>query len=126
MDDPVPKNSHSQGARKSRKLTSWARSARRQASEAEQVLWRHLRGRRLKGYKFRRQVVIEPYIVDFICLDAKLIIEADGGQHVDQATYDARRTARLEAKGYRVMRFWNNEILGDIHSVLEEIFSALD
>ncbi len=126
MDDPVPKNSRSQGARKSRKLTSWARSLRRQASEAEQVLWRHLRDRRLKGYKFRRQVVIEPYIVDFICLDAKLIIEADGGQHAEQASYDARRTARLEAKGYRVMRFWNNEILGDIHSVLEKIYSALD
>ena len=126
MDDPVPKNSHSLGARKSRELTCRARSLRRQASEAEQVLWRHLRGRRLKGYKFRRQVVIEPYIVDFVCLDAKLIIEADGGQHADQASYDARRTARLEAKGYRVMRFWNNEILGDIHSVLEQIYSALD
>ncbi len=126
MDDPVPKNSRSLGARKSRELTSWARSLRKQAGEAEQVLWRHLRGRRLRGYKFRRQVVIEPYIVDFVCLDVKLIIEADGGQHAEQASYDARRTARLEAKGYRVMRFWNNEILGDIQRVLEEIYSALD
>jgi len=126
MDDPVPKNPRSSGARKSRVLTIWARSLRKQASEAERVLWRHLRGRHMKGYKFRRQVVIEPYIVDFVCLDAKLIIEADGGQHVDQASYDARRTARLAAKGYRVMRFWNNEILGDIHNVLEQIYLALD
>ncbi len=77
------------------------------------------------GFKFRRQVVIEPYIVDFACLDAKLIIEADGGQHAEQATYDIRRTTCLETMGYRVMRFWNHEILKELHSVLEQILAAL-
>jgi len=69
--------------------------------------------------------VIEPYIVDFVCLDAKLIIEADGGQHAEQAAYDTRRTAWLETMGYRVMRFWNHEILKELYNVLEPIQSAL-
>ncbi len=79
----------------------------------------------MKGYKFRRQLVIEPYIVDFVCLEAKLIIEADGGQHADQIAYDARRTVVLESMGYRVVRFWNNEILGELDSVLGQIELAL-
>ena len=79
----------------------------------------------MKGCKFRRQVVIEPYIVDFVCLEAKLIVEADGGQHADQIGYDARRTARLEGMGYRVMRYWNHEILGQLENVLEQIALAL-
>ncbi len=70
-------------------------------------------------------MVIEPYIVDFACMEARLIIEADGGQHSDQVAYDARRTACLESMGYRVMRFWNHEILSELHSVLEEIRGAL-
>ena len=111
--------------RGSRNLTSRARALRSEATEVELVLWKHLRGRRLKGYKFRRQVVIGSYIVDFACLEAKLIIEADGGQHADQAVYDAKRTARLEAMGYRVMRFWNHEILGELNHVLEQIQTAL-
>jgi very-short-patch-repair endonuclease len=111
--------------RGSKKLLPRARELRRRSSEAERVLWKHLRQRRLNGYKFRRQVVIEPYIVDFVCMDAKLIIEADGGQHADQVAYDARRTARLEDMGYRIIRFWNNEILRELHSVLEKIASEL-
>ena len=111
--------------RGSRNLTSRVRALRSQATEVELLLWKHLRGRRLKGYKFRRQVVIGSYIVDFACLEAKLIIEADGGQHADQAVYDAKRTARLEAMGYRVMRFWNHEILGELNHVLEQIQTAL-
>ncbi|MCW8964753.1 MAG: DUF559 domain-containing protein, partial [Gammaproteobacteria bacterium] len=67
--------------RESKKLIARARALRRQSSDAENVLWRYLRARRLMGYKFRRQVVIEPYIVDFVCLETRLIIEADGGQH---------------------------------------------
>jgi len=102
-----------------------ARDLRRQSSDAERALWRVLRGRRLDGYKFRRQVVIEPYIVDFVCLDARLIIEADGGQHADQAAYDSRRTSALESMGYRVLRFWNDEILGQLPGVLERIGQAL-
>jgi very-short-patch-repair endonuclease len=107
------------------RLRSLARTQRLQATDAERVLWQHLRGRYLKGFKFRRQVVIGPYIVDFVCLNAKLIIEADGGQHAEQDVYDARRTALLETLGYRVIRFWNHEILKELHSVLEQIHSAL-
>lgn len=129
MDDPEKKVplSHRERdrVRESTNLTARARTLRRQASEAESALWKQLRGRRLMGYKFRRQVVIEPYVVDFACLEAKLIIEADGGQHGEQAAYDARRTARLEVMGYRVMRFWNHEILSERQSVLARIRSAL-
>jgi very-short-patch-repair endonuclease len=70
-------------------------------------------------------VVMEPYIVDFVCLEAGLIIEADGGQHSNQVTYDTRRTAVLEGMGYRVMRFWNHEVLSELQSVLEQIRTAL-
>ena len=111
--------------RESKNLLVHARPLRRQSSDAERVLWRHLRARRLMGYKFRRQVVMEPYIVDFVCLEAGLIIEADGGQHSNQVTYDTRRTVVLEGMGYRVLRFWNHEVLGELQSVLEQIRTAL-
>jgi very-short-patch-repair endonuclease len=77
----------------SKDLRTRARMLRREGTDAERVLWHHLRGRRLQGCKFRRQVVIEPYIVDFVCPKAGLIIEADGGQHAKQARYDDQRTA---------------------------------
>ena len=129
MDEPETKVplSHRERARERgyNELLLRARDMRRQASEAERTLWKYLRGHRLNGYKFRRQVIIDPYIVDFACLDAKLIIEVDGGQHVDQMTYDERRTARLESMGYRVLRFWNHKILCELQSVLEQIESAL-
>ena len=129
MDDAETKGSLSlrerDRVRGSKHLGSLARAQRRQATDAEHLLWTHLRGRQLMGFKFRRQEVIEPYIVDFVCLDAKLIIEADGGQHAEQIAYDARRTSELETMGYRVMRFWNHEILKELHSVLEQIQSAL-
>ena len=111
--------------RESTCLLARARTLRRQSSDAESVLWHHLRARRLLGYKFRRQVVIEPYIVDFVCLEASLIIEADGGQHSERLAYDVGRTVWLESMGYRVIRFWNHEILGDLQSVLEQIRAAL-
>ncbi len=125
MDEPLTTVPLSRRERGSKNLTSRARTLRQQATEAESVLWKHLRGRRLNGYKFRRQVVIEPYIVDFVCLEARLIVEADGGQHAGQTEYDARRTARLESMGYRLMRFWNHEILAELYSVLGQIESAL-
>ena len=125
MDEPLTTDPLSRRKRGSKNLTSRARTLRQQATEAESVLWKHLRGRRLNGYKFRRQVVIEPYIVDFVCLEARLIVEADGGQHARQTEYDARRTARLESMGYRLMRFWNHEILAELYSVLGQIESAL-
>jgi len=106
-------------------MKSLARVLRRNATDAERLLWKYIRGRRLAGCKFRRQFVIEPYIVDFICLEAKLIVEADGGQHAEQINNDAKRTAFLESLGYKIMRFWNHEILGDINAVLERIYCFL-
>jgi len=102
-----------------------ARKLRQQSTDAERMLWKHLRAHRMAGYKFRRQVVIEPYIVDFICLDARLIVEADGGQHLEQAEDDLKRSAFLQSRGYKVIRFWNDEILTDTHVVLERIYNYL-
>jgi very-short-patch-repair endonuclease len=79
----------------------------------------------MASYKFRRQVVIEPYIVDFLCLEARLIVEADGGQHLEQLEDDIKRKMFLESLGYKVMRFWNHEILGDIDTVLGQIHDYL-
>jgi len=106
-------------------LLPLAKGMRKHQSDAERALWQKLRAQRLLGYKFRRQVVIEPYIVDFVCLEAKLIIEADGGQHVEQPSYDEQRTAYLEGLGYRVLRFWNHEILNELESVLNQIADVL-
>ncbi|HEY4343897.1 MAG TPA: endonuclease domain-containing protein [Parvibaculum sp.] len=98
-----------------------ARALRRDQTDAERKLWSILR-RNTLGHSFRRQHPIGKFIVDFICLDQKLIIEADGGQHdEEQAAYDAARTAWLEERGYKVLRFWNNEILGNIEGVAEVI-----
>lgn len=106
-------------------MKSLARELRQQATDAERMLWKYLRAHRLAGYKFRRQVVIKPYIVDFVCLEAMLVVEADGGQHLEQAVDDLKRSVFLESLGYKVMRFWNHEILGDIQTVLEQINSSL-
>jgi len=103
-----------------------ARQLRSALTDAERKLWLHLRRRRIDGHRFRRQAPFGPYIVDFACLSARLIVEVDGGQHTDQSASDARRTAWLESQGFRVMRFWNNEVLGDIDGVLGVIADALD
>ena len=99
-----------------------ARRLRRDSTKAEQILWRQLRNRQLDGFKFRRQVTVGPYIVDFVCAEAHLAVEADGGQHT--ATSDSRRSAFLEALGLRVIRFWNNDILENPEGVLETILAA--
>jgi very-short-patch-repair endonuclease len=93
-------------------------------TEAERRMWDLLRAKRLAGFKFRRQQVIAPYIVDFACLQQRLIIEADGSQHADNKD-DARRDAFLRAQGFRVLRFWNNQVLGESDAVGVAIFSAL-
>ena len=105
--------------------TTFARSLRRVPTEAENRLWYYLRDRRFQGAKFRRQVPIGPYVVDFLCVSASLIVEADGGQHADRAGYDEERTRFLEAKGYRVVRFWNNDVMGNIEGVMQAIAMAL-
>jgi very-short-patch-repair endonuclease len=102
-----------------------ARQLRRTSTDAERHLWRYLRLKHLKAYKFRRQYPIAGYIVDFVCLPAMLVVEIDGGQHLDACDYDARRTHTLESKGFRVMRFWNDEVLQRTDDVLEVIWRHL-
>ena len=102
-----------------------AKAMRQKMSEAEAKLWQHLRVGRLNGYKFRRQQPIGNYIVDFMCVTPKLIIEADGGQHTEQVAYDHARTAYLNSLGFTVLRFWNHEILQQTNDVLAEILRVL-
>jgi very-short-patch-repair endonuclease len=91
-------------------------------SDAEQALWSVLRGRQVSDLKFRRQHPFGDYILDFVCLENKLVSEVDGGQHGEQAGYDGNRTQELQAAGFRVLRFWNNEVLREIESVKEKIW----
>ena len=108
------------------KLKSRARTLRQNATDPEKLLWRHLRDRQVKGYKFRRQHVIDHYIADFVCASEKLVVELDGGQHAERTAYDEHRTRFMESKGYRVARFWNNDVLRDVDSVLEVILRLLE
>ena len=107
-------------------LTERARELRRQSTDAERMLWSRLRDRRLRGIKFRRQAQIGQYIVDFLCMERRLIIELDGGHHADQQDSDDARTRALELDGFRVLRFWNDEVLREPDSVLEAILLHLD
>ena len=103
-----------------------ARTMRLAPTDAEKKLWWHLRHRlAVDGSHFRRQVRLGQYIVDFASHEARFIIEVDGGQHDEKSAADARRTTFLEAEGYRVLRFWNNDVLGNIDGVLEVIQSAI-
>lgn len=103
-----------------------ARHLRKNMTDAEQRIWRALRLRQILGVKFRRQHPIGHYIADFVCIERKLIVEVDGGQHAEQIIEDNARTAWLEAQGYRVMRFWNNDMLQNIEGVLEAIRLELE
>jgi len=102
--------------------TNRAKALRSNMTDAEMLLWRYLRAKRF-GVKFTRQMPIGPYIADFMARQARLIIEVDGGQHT--AGRDEKRTAFLEREGYRVIRFWNNDVLGNIEGVMERIGEAL-
>ena len=101
-----------------------ARRMRAQPTHAEKKLWARLRQRQLDGCKFRRQVMIGPYIVDFACLPKKLVVEVDGSQHIESAS-DAGRTAWLERPGYRVVRCWNTEVLTNLDGVVEMIYATV-
>ncbi|HIJ95122.1 MAG TPA: endonuclease domain-containing protein [Desulfuromonadales bacterium] len=101
------------------------RNLRSSMTDAEQKLWQSLRGRQMAGHKFRRQHPFDDYILDFVCLDAKLIIEVDGSQHSENADYDNERTQHLQKAGFRVLRFWNNEVLNELESVTEVIWREL-
>ena len=105
----------------------FAKRLRRDATQAEQILWQQLRNRRLAGLKFRRQMPIGPYVVDFICLEQGLVIEVDGSQHGTQANqmHDEARTAYLNQQGFRVIRVWNNDVLSRIEVVLAHIWLSL-
>jgi len=102
-----------------------ARNLRRNQTDAERKLWSVLRRRAVGGYYFRRQRPVGPYVVDFVCVKRKLVLELDGGQHAINVTTDARRTEYLEQQGYRVLRFWNNDILGNMEGCLSAIEAAL-
>ena len=108
------------------KLRKRARILRNSATDAERRLWQHLRLRQLGGFKFRRQVPLHGYVVDFLCVELKLVVELDGGQHADQTAYDEIRTGVLQGAGYRVLRYWNDDALLRTSDVLEDILRELE
>jgi very-short-patch-repair endonuclease len=100
---------------------------RREPTRAEKLLWRELSGNRIGPFKFRRQCPIGDYIVDFCCVGRKLIVELDGDQHAERVRrYDEARTNQLEKRGFKVIRFWNNDVISDLDAVTEEVFRALE
>ena len=106
-------------------LLKKARVLRNKQTDVEGVIWGIVRNRQLLGLKFRRQVPIENYIVDFVCFERKLIIELDGGQHIDASEYDAQRTFELEKRGFKVIRYWNHEVLENLDEVIDSLTLAL-
>jgi len=119
VTDPLSRERERVGVRAGAK--DKARALRSQMTDAETLLWQHLRGRRFQGFKFRRQRPLGPYILDFVCLEVGLVIEVDGGQHAEAQTYDEHRTTFIEKQGLRVIRFWNHDVLNQTAAVLEKI-----
>lgn len=107
-------------------IKRYASELRKSGTDAEHWLWRYLRNRRMNGYKFRRQVPIGNYIVDFLCKEKGLVIELDGSQHCLQKEYDQERTEYLISQGYMIVRYWNNQVLQEGEAVLEDIFLQLE
>ena len=106
------------------RLTAIARKLRRGQTEAEQVVWGKLRNRVLLDARFRRQEPLGPYVADFVCLEKKLVVEVDGAQHTEES--DAKRTRWLQDNGFRVVRFWDNEVFSNMDGVLERIIEELE
>src|SRR3990172_7459238 len=102
-----------------------ARELRKHPTEVEARLWQHLRLRQIGGYKFRRQQPLGAYIVDFVCLEKKIVVELDGGQHAEQISEDAQRIVWLESQGFQVLRFWNHQVLAEMETVKMVIYHAL-
>jgi very-short-patch-repair endonuclease len=105
---------------------SRARKLRKNLTDVENKLWLQLRDRQLSDVKFRRQHPIGPFIVDFCCVERGLVVELDGSQHAEQNVADERRTRLIERSGYRVLRFWDNEVLSNLYGLLERIREALE
>jgi very-short-patch-repair endonuclease len=105
--------------------TERARSLRYEMTDAERKLWQALRYKQLNAHRFRRQHPIGQYIADFACIEQKLVIELDGGQHQDQLAYDEQRTAFIETQGWRVLRFWNNDVMNNLDGILTRIAENL-
>lgn len=103
-----------------------ARELRKAMTDAERKLWRGLRLRQMHDHKFRRQFPLGHYIVDFVCLESRLIVEVDGGQHADEKYGDAQRDAWLMAQNFRVLRYWNNQVLNELDAVLADIARELE
>ena len=102
-----------------------AKQLRRNQTDTERKLWMHLRARQLNRVKFRRQHPIGRYIVDFCCAECGLVVEVDGGHHAGQVEADLRRTKFFEDRGYRILRFWDNEVLTDLEAVLQQIVATM-
>jgi very-short-patch-repair endonuclease len=102
-----------------------ARDLRKNMTDAERFVWQRIRYRQMGGHKFRRQVELGSYIVDFVCLARRLIVELDGGQHAEQHEYDAVRDAWLRSQGFDILRFWNHEAMRDWDAVEEVIMRSL-
>lgn len=106
-------------------MNDCARTLRNGATKPERILWQHLRRRQMNGFKFRRQHPIGRYICGFVCLEARLVAELDGSQHIGDTPCDANRDAFLKSGGFRVLRFWNGDVLSETKSVVDTIYEAL-
>ncbi len=107
------------------KIKNNSRHLRNNMTDVERMLWAKVRSRQLQGFRFRRQHPIGRYIVDFVCLELKLIIELDGGQHMDQRQYDTNRSQWLQINGFKTVRFWNSDILDNPDGVMQTIYMHL-
>ena len=103
-----------------------AKRLRKNQTDAERKIWQNIRNRQLGDFKFKRQYPVGPYILDFVCIDKKLVVEIDGGQHMERQEKDRERTRYLEVKGYRVIRFWNDQVVKETPAVLESILEYLN
>jgi very-short-patch-repair endonuclease len=125
--NPLSLEGRGRGEGGRQELTPFAKQLRKTSTDAERLLWSRLRAGRCEGMKFRRQQPIGRYIVDFVCLERRLVIELDGGQHArpDEVLRDREREEWLEKEGYTILRFWNTEVLANIMGVLEVIRATL-
>ncbi|AIL65825.1 hypothetical protein NOVO_07430 [Rickettsiales bacterium Ac37b] len=106
-------------------MKNFQKFLRKNTTSEERILWYYLRDRRFYDFKFRRQHIIKNYIVDFICLSHKIVIELDGGHHSYQQNYDNKRDSLIKAEGFKILRFWNNEIKDNVEGVLETLHLTL-